>query len=304
MRHVPVLLEEVLDVLNLAPGKIIVDATLGDGGHSEAILEKTAPDGTVIGIDADSGSLTRAQTYLERFGDRVTFVHNNFVHLQTILDELGIDQVDGILIDLGWSSSQFAESGKGFSFEKNEPLDMRFTPETQIHSAADLINESSGDELQEIFEKYGEERQAKAIAERIVTVREGSPIETTTDLVDIILAIYREKMGTDKKVPWIGGLHPATKVFQALRIAVNDELSVIEEIIPIAIERLSPCGRLAIISFHSLEDRIVKHAFKAAATIGDVQIMTKKPIVCSPEEADANPPSRSAKLRVAVKKPV
>lgn len=300
MRHEPVLLEEVLEALQLKSGSTVIDCTLGDGGHSDAILKKTAPHGRLVGIDADPESLARSKQYLYSEADRITFVRENFDQLSDIVRDSNIDHVDAILMDLGWSSPQFAERKRGFSFlQMDEPLDMRYTPLGDTKTASTLLRETSEDELEHIFRTYGEERLSKEIAHAITHYEKD--INTTGDLVDCILAVYRKKLKTDKEVPWIGGLHPATKVFQALRIAVNDEFGVIERAIPQAIDILASGGRLAVITFHSGEDRIVKHLFKSIAQKGTIEIITKKPIVASESEAHTNPRTRSAKLRVIQK---
>ncbi len=317
-RHVPVLLEEVVALLNLKPGMNAVDCTLGDGGHSEAILEKTSPNGKLLGIDADPESLMRAKQNLYRFGERVIGVRDNFVNIKKIVTEHGFGPVNAILMDLGWSSPQFAERGRGFSFEKDEPLDMRYAPSARnthhvtttdnaTHdtgyvirdTAADIVNTYDWDDLYRIFRMYGEEDLAKEIAEEIIDVRKKEAIKTTRQLVDIVLTVYRRKLKTDKEIPWIGGLHPATKVFQALRIETNHELDVLRQALPDAVDILAPGGRLAVITFHSLEDRIVKHYF---ASHKAVSVVNKKPIVASEEEIKNNIRSRSAKLRVVEKK--
>lgn len=309
MRHIPVLLNEVITALNLANGKNVIDCTLGDAGHSEEILKLTGPKGKLLGIDADPEAILRAKKYLYEFGDRVIFERNNFESLKSIVTEQKFGLVDGILIDLGWSSPQFEERGRGFSFlNSEEPLDMRYGV-SQVRnelnelktnvSACEVVNFSSEEELENTFRNYGEEKLSKEIAEAIFVNRKQKQIETVGDLVQIILEVYRKKLKSKKEIPWVGGLHPATKVFQALRIAVNDELGVIERVLPQAIDILKPNGRLAIISFHSLEDRIIKHYFKKH--IDQVHIITKKPIVCSQKEYEENPRARSAKLRVVEK---
>ena len=311
MRHVPVLLNEVIEQLALKPGANVIDCTLGDAGHAEKILEKIVPDGKLLGIDADIEAILCAKKYLYNFEGQVIFVRDNFVNLQKIVAEQKFGPVNGILLDLGWSSPQFEERGRGFSFEKSdEPLDMRYGLQIadcrlQNKTAGELVNELSESELEKIFREYGEEKLSKEIAKAIKETK--TEIKTVGELVSIILEVYRKKLKTNKEVPWVGGLHPATKVFQALRIAVNDELGVIEKVLPQAVEALAPQGRLAIITFHSLEDRIVKHFFqKASFGSGSglsktIKIITKKPIVCSKEEWDANPRARSAKLRVVEK---
>lgn len=309
MRHVPVLLNEVLENLELKPGMNVVDCTLGDAGHSEEILKKTAPSGKLLGIDADPESLLRAKQYLYTFEGRVTFVRDNFSGLAKIISQNNIGPIHGIVMDLGWSSPQFAERGRGFSFDKDEPLDMRYEgQQTTVNSkqtATDIVNTYDWDDLYRIFRMYGEEDLSKEIAEEIISIRNKehgtrNKIETTKQLVDIILNVYRKKLKTDKEVPWIGGLHPATKVFQALRIEVNQELEVLREALPQAVEALQSGGRLAVITFHSLEDRIVKHYF-ASIDHKTANIVNKKPITASEKELEKNVRARSAKLRVVEK---
>lgn len=310
MRHVPVLLNEVIEGLNLEPGKNVIDCTLGDAGHSEKILEMTAPNGKLLGIDADPEAILRAKQYLYNFEDRVIFARDNFENLEKIVDENNFKDVSGILMDFGWSSPQFAERGRGFSFEKlAEPLDMRYGGSRIGHelneldtnyTASDLLNNLDEKALEKIFREYGEENLSKEIAGIIVENRKNKDIKTVGDLVEIILQIYRLKLKTDKEIPWVGGLHPATKVFQALRIAVNDEFGVIERVLPQAIEILKTGGRLAVITFHSTEDRIVKHYFKSQ--VGKtIELINKKPIVCSEKEYEENLRARSAKLRIVEK---
>lgn len=302
MRHVPVLLQEVVESLCLKPNMKIVDCTLGDAGHSDAILQKLGSTGRLLAIDADPEAVLRAKQFLYQYENQVTFVRENFSHLQKIVEEKKFAPVQGILIDLGWSTPQFAERGRGFSFQENEPLDMRYSgnAELQKQTAAHVVASKTESELEYIFRMFGEENLSKEIAHAVVLERENKKIETTGELVETILKVYREKLKTTKEIPWIGGLHPATKVFQALRIAVNEELEVLEQVLPQALNILSPGGRLAIITFHSLEDRIVKHYFKSKEN-KTLRIITKKPIVCGKQEYDANPPSRSAKLRVIEK---
>lgn len=303
MRHIPVLLKEVIEALELTSGKNVIDCTLGDAGHSERILEATSPDGKLMGIDADAEALLRAKNFLHRFEDRVVYARENFEHLTRIIEENNFRPVDGILIDLGWSSPQFEERQRGFSFQnESESLDMRYDTREfpDRYTASQIVSTYSYDQLEEAFRVYGEERLSREIAIRIIEVRKDQQIVTVKDLVTIVLEVYRKKLKTDKEVPWIGGLHPATKVFQALRIAVNDELGVIERVLPQAIEVLAPGGVLAVITFHSLEDRIVKHYFKKH--VGkNFTIITKKPMVAGEEEHASNPRARSAKLRVIKK---
>ena len=302
MRHIPVLLSETIEGLDLHEGDIVVDCTLGDAGHAEQIMELIAPTGKLIGIDADAEALLRAKQFLYRFGEHATFVKDNFSNLSSITHAEGVHgKVHAILADLGWSTPQFAERGRGFSFfNEDELLDMRYGSGA-IAPAHELLDEMSESQLTEIFQEYADESLASNIAYAIVQHRKKAHIRTVGDLVEIVLQTYREKLGTEKRVPWVGGNHPATKVFQALRIAVNDEYGVIKSFIPEAIEALAPGGILAIITFHSGEDRIVKHMFKKAASLGQIQLVQRKPIVCSEEEAKENPPSRSAKLRLVKK---
>ena len=297
MRHIPVLPIEVVMNLNLKPGAKVIDCTLGDAGHSELMLEKIGPKGKLLGIDADPESLLRAKKFLDKFGKQVVFVRDNFSNLEKIVAENDFTNVDAVLMDFGWSTPQFKERGRGFSFEKDEPLDMRYggTGET----AADILNQYTVDELIKIFRYYGEEKLSNEIALEIVEARKVMPIATSAQFVEIVLKTYRKKLKTDKQVPWVGGTHPATQVFQALRIAVNSEFEVIRQALPQALEVLKPGGRLAVITFHSLEDRIVKQYFVRNNRI--LRIINKKPIVASEEELKNNPSSRSAKLRIIEK---
>lgn len=307
-RHIPVLVAEVISGLNLRPGMNAVDGTLGDGGHAEAILEATAPNGKLLGLDADPESLLRAKQYLYRFVERVIYRRDNFANLEKIIKANNFGNIYGIVLDLGWSSPQFDERGRGFSFEKSEPLDMRYYQSSAAGdrksepsaTAAEIVNGYTEEKLASLFRRYGEEPLNKEIAAAVVKSRRGAKIETTLHLAEIILETYRQKLGSEKKVPWIGGLHPATRVFQALRIAVNDELEVIRQALPQAIAALERGGRLAVISFHSLEDRLVKQYFKAVEN-KSVTLVTRKPIVPSEEEVARNPRARSAKLRIVEK---
>ncbi len=298
-RHVPVLLKEVIDNLQLKSGSKVIDCTLGDAGHSEAILDQIGPKGKLLGIDADPESLLRAKKFLDKFGKQVVFVRDNFVNLKEIVSVNDFKNVDAVLLDLGWSTPQFKERGRGFSFENNEPLDMRYNG-VSGESATDIINEYTEKELEKILRYYGEENLSREIAKDIVGTRVVNKIDHTAPLVEIILGVYRRKLKTDKEVPWIGGIHPATKVFQALRIAVNKELTVVQQVLPQAVELLSSGGRLAVISFHSLEDRIVKQFFVKNQN-KTIRVINKKPIVASEKELINNPSSRSAKLRIIEK---
>ena len=299
MRHVPVLLNEVLEGLNLNKNSKVIDCTLGDAGHSEAILDKVGPKGKLLGIDADPESLLRAKRNLYRYENQVTFVRDNFVNLKEIVSANNFENANAILIDLGWSTPQFKERGRGFSFENDEPLDMRYGGVTG-ETATDIINEYSEAELEKILRYYGEENLSREVAKEIVGARAVNRIDHTAPLVEIILGVYRRKLKTTKEIPWVGGIHPATKVFQALRIAVNKELEVVKQVLPEAIDALVSGGRLAVITFHSLEDRIVKQYFVKTQN-KTIRIINKKPLIASEEELANNPSSRSAKLRIIEK---
>ncbi|MFH1226222.1 MAG: 16S rRNA (cytosine(1402)-N(4))-methyltransferase RsmH [bacterium] len=307
-QHQSVLLEEVIELLNPQPNQHFIDCTLGGGGHAEAILERTGPNGKLLGIDLDDEAIKNGREKLARFGDRVVLIQGNFKNINKIKDEFFPKcAISGILADLGLSSNQLAGgSGRGFSFKVDQQLDMRLD-DKQALTAAEIVNHYSEEQLFEIFQNYGQEKLAGLIAQKIIVVRQKHPpsasrrsgIKTTAELVEIILAVYRQKLKSQKEIPWIGGLHPATKVFQALRIAVNDELENLRVFLAEAIKALSPNGRLAVISFHSLEDRIIKQFFKNQS---DLKIINKKVIPPSFQERKNNPRSRSAKLRVAAKK--
>ncbi len=298
-RHVPVLLTEVVEGLQLKANSKVIDCTLGDAGHSEKILEKIGPKGKLLGIDADPESLLRAKKFLDKFGKQVFFARDNFNNLKEITKINDFENADAILMDFGWSTPQFKERGRGFSFENNESLDMRYSG-VSGESAADIVSEYSEAELEKILRYYGEEKLSREIAKDIVGARAVNKIDHTAPLVEIILGVYRRKLKTDKEVPWVGGIHPATKVFQALRIAVNKELEVIKEVLPQAVEILSSGGRLAVITFHSLEDRIVKQYFVKNQN-KTIKIINKKPIIASAQELEINQSSRSAKLRIIEK---
>lgn len=300
--HVPVLYNEVLEWLTPTTPEHYIDGTVGAGGHAWEILEASSPDGQLLGLDADPKALKIARERLADFGDRITLVHANFDTLETVAPAYGFEAVAGILLDLGLSSMQLADTTRGFSFQEEGPLDMRFDPR-QPQMAADLVNNLPADELADILRRYGEERYSRRIAQAIEAER---PVHTTQELVAII----------ERVVPTREKVHPATRTFQALRIATNDELGALERALPQAVDLLKPGGRLAIISFHSLEDRIVKHSFREAAQdcicppelpicVCDheptLKVLTKKPITPSTNEIEHNPRSRSAKLRVAAR---
>jgi len=279
--HESVLVEEVRGFLAPGPGKVIVDATVGTGGHAATFL---ACGAQVIGVDQDPEALELARDRLDPFSDRVRLLRGNFRDLSALLAPLSLSRVDGVLLDLGASSLQFDRPERGFSFQADGPLDMRMDPDAAT-TAADLVNHLSETDLARILWEYGEERYARRIARALVRAR---PIRTTNDLASIVARLYPR--GRHR-------IHPATRTFQALRIAVNDELSALEEGLPAALGLLSSGGVLCAISFHSLEDRTVKRFLRQAALAGQVEVLTRKPVVPEPEETARNPRARSAKLR-------
>ncbi len=313
MPHIPVLLEEVLEHLDLQPNVHIIDATLGEGGHALAILKCTAPNGKVLGIDHDSAleDVVRGKLSAQHIADtRFYFSHGSFENLQEHVRNSDFESVQGIVLDIGLSSRAVDDAQRGFSFQKDGPLDMRFdqTNDT-IQTAADIINTWKEKDLIKIFREYGEERWAKTIAGRIVKERKLNSFTRTRELAELINRTIPKKYQQKN-------IHPATRVFQALRIEVNDELEALRLVLPQALDILMPHGRLAVISFHSLEDRIVKHFFKAESREcicppefpicrcehkARLAIRTRKPIIPTTEERQNNPRSRSAKLRVAEK---
>ena len=288
--HLPVMLEEVVACLAPVDGGLYVDGNLGLGGHTERILETCGPTGQVVGFDWDAAALTLAQERLARFAGRVRFVHENFTSIKETLMELGIGTIDGLLLDLGLSSLQLDASGRGFSFKGSEPLDMRMD-QRQTTTAAELVNEASEEELADIFFYYGEERQARRIAEQIVTERRKEKIVSTDQLVALVDRAIPKRFHPKK-------IHVATKVFQALRIAVNHELDSLEQILADGATLLAPGARFCVISFHSLEDRLVKQAFRENPLL---EIVTPKPLTPGRAECLRNPRARSAKLRVAAR---
>jgi 16S rRNA (cytosine1402-N4)-methyltransferase len=300
--HIPVLLDEVLEGLSPLPGQRFIDGTLGAGGHTEAILKTVAPHGQVLALDADPSALEIARRRLAAYGDRVHFIHANFAQLAAVARALDFVPVHGVLLDLGLSSVQLDAVERGFSFQSAGPLDMRYDPNSPT-TAADLVNNLAQDELANLIYRFGEERRSRAIARAIVAAR---PLHTTYQLAEVVARAVGGRRG-DR-------LHPATRTFQALRIAVNDELEVLQAALPAATSILAPGGRLAVISFHSLEDRIVKEFFRRESrdcicppeqpvcTCGHratLHIITPKPITVTSTEAALNPRARSAKLRVA-----
>ena len=305
-KHVSVLLHECIDALAIRPDGIYLDGTLGGAGHSSEIARRLTDGGLLIGVDRDPVALEAAQARLAPWMEHVRLVHANFREIDRILDSLHIERVDGMLFDLGVSSPQLDDGARGFSYMADAPLDMRMNAEDRL-TAHEIVNTWPQEELKRILYDYGEERYAPAIAAAIVRRRTQAPIETTLQLVDVIRGAMPPQALREKQ-------HPAKRSFQAIRIAVNDELGAVEDMMHAAIDRLSPGGRLAVITFHSLEDRIVKSAMQAAArgctcppefpvcVCGKkpkVRLITRKPIVSGPEELEQNPRARSAKLRVA-----
>lgn len=297
--HIPVLLQSTIEGLALTKGETVVDATLGLGGHAKEILEQIGPTGTLIGFDQDGSTLAKAQENLKSYSARKIFRQENFRYLSKVLAEEGIERVDKFLFDLGFSSEQMDSSGRGFSFSKDEPLEMtlrdKITPETL--TAEIIVNEWSEESLADIIYGYGEERYSRRIASAIVRGREIKQIKTTGQLVEIIKSALPVRY-TQTTGPGRRKIHFATKTFQALRITVNDELGAIKEGLAIAWEKLTPDGRIAVISFHGLEARIVKNFVREKKILGELILINKKPITASREEIIANPRSRSAQLRI------
>jgi len=285
--HVPVLLKETIELLNLHSGDKVIDGTVGLGGHSKVILEKISPNGCLLAFDRDPRQIETVRINLKSFGDRVTFINDSYANLAQPAYAQGFAPAAAVLLDLGYSSVHVADAARGFSFQTEGPLDMRYDPTSGL-TAADIVNTWSAEELARIFLIYGEEKNAKKIAQAITKVRKEKKFVTTTDLANLISEV----------TPRHGKIHPATKVFQALRIATNDELGELERALPEIIKILKPGGRLVIISFHSLEDRIVKVFFKKQNNKTLINL-TKHVIVPTEEETKQNPRSRSAKLRVA-----
>ncbi|MDA1183915.1 MAG: 16S rRNA (cytosine(1402)-N(4))-methyltransferase RsmH [Acidobacteria bacterium] len=288
--HEPVMVAEVLEHLAPARGGVFVDCTVGYGGHARAVLEAGAS--RLIALDRDPAALADAAVGLAAFGDRVTLVHADYRRLDAVLDELGIDGVDGLLADLGVSSMQLDGPGRGFSFRRDEPLDMRMDPTTGP-TAAEAISDADEKTLADVIYEFGEERHSRRIARAITGARQRSPVSTTGQLAEIVRRAVPRK-GYSR-------IDPATRTFQAIRIWVNRELEELDVFLTQAVRRLRPGGRLVIISFHSLEDRIVKHTLRALQAAGDVEltIRTKRPVVPGEVEANRNPRARSAKLRAA-----
>ena len=307
-QHKSVLLQECIDALNIRPDGIYLDGTLGGAGHSSQIARRLTEGGRLIGVDRDRTALAAAKERLAPYADRVTLVHSNFAEIDAILDSLGIPAVDGMLFDLGVSSPQLDDASRGFSYMADAPLDMRMDKDDAL-TAGEVVNTWPQGELRRILYDYGEERYAPQIAAAICRAREKAPVETTLELVDIIRSAMPAQALREKQ-------HPAKRSFQAIRIAVKDELGAVSRMMQAAVGRLNPGGRLAVITFHSLEDRIVKSEMQQAArgctcppefpvcVCGKkplVKLVTRKPIVSGPAELEENPRARSAKLRVAEK---
>lgn len=301
--HIPVLADELIDSLNIVPEGIYVDGTAGGGGHSSLIAEKLSGKGRLIAIDHDEEAIAAAKEKLEKYGDRVTIVRDNFRHIKSILDDLGIMEVNGIILDIGVSSHQLDDAKRGFSYMKDGPLDMRMDRQSSI-TAEDLVRESTEEELTDIIKSFGEERYAKLIARAIVKKRSIVPIKTTLELKAIIEEAVPKRAGNNG--------NPAMRTFQALRIEVNHELDALNESLDTMIDLLAPKGRISVISFHSLEDRIVKENFKknedpctcppsfpvcVCGKVSKGRRINKKAITAGEKELEENPRSHSAKLR-------
>lgn len=305
--HIPVLLKETIENLNIKEDGIYVDGTMGGASHSKEIAKRLTT-GRLISIDQDADAIKEGTEVLREFGERSTIVKSNFSNLEQILDDLGIEKIDGLLLDLGVSSYQLDQGERGFSYHQDYPLDMRMDQSKDL-TARDVVNKYSQEDLERIILTYGEERWARRISEFIVAERKKKPIETTFDLVEVIKKAIPKSQRMDK--------HPAIKTFQAIRIEVNNELNIIDKTIDSAIRRMNPGGRICIITFHSLEDRIVKNAFRyqeldcicdprapicTCDKVSTLKVITRKPILPSKEEVLKNPRSRSAKLRVGMRK--
>jgi len=298
--HVSVLLQEVINGLDVQARETVLDATLGGGGHAQLLLQRVGASGTVIAIDADNAALIRSREHLEHtakhYGATLFLEQSNFRYIHEVLKKIGITEVHKVLFDLGLSSQEIEESGRGFSFKRNEPLLMTFSNELRADelTAQEIVNTWDEENIAIIIKSYGEERYARRIARAIIEVRQHKTIETTFDLVEIIINATPHSYHHMK-------IHPATRTFQALRMTVNDEVGALKDGLLHAFEALVPDGRIAVISFHSIEDRIVKHFFKQLIVDGKAGQITKKPIIPTVEEIEENPRSRSAKLRIISK---
>jgi 16S rRNA (cytosine1402-N4)-methyltransferase len=305
--HVPVLLEEVIEYLNPQPNENFIDCTFGYGGHSLEIFKRIKPDGKILGIEWDAKTIEAVEAGNKKleFGQNLILVNDTYSNLKNIVEKNNFYSVNGILFDLGISSWDIEKSGRGFSFLRKEPLDMRFN-ENNLLTAREIINKWPEEKLADIFYQYGEERRARVVARHIISARKEKSIETTIDLAEIIKKAMPARnalrsMAGGPVRQRFGRIHPATRVFQALRIAVNDELGNLVAGLKDSLEILAPGGRIAVISFHSLEDRIVKNFFRDKFKEGKLKILTKKPVIAGEEEVARNPRSRSSKLRVAEK---
>lgn len=298
--HKPVLLIEVLEFLRLQAGMTVVDGTLGNGGHAIEILKRIGSQGRLIGMDQDPSAIGKCRERLLDF-PQVVFRQENFENVERVLDRLNIPSVDAVILDVGFSSDQLEDGTRGFSFEREGPLDMRMNPFTTTR-ARDLVNKLSAQKLEKLFCDYGEERYARRFAQGVCRARELNPIQTTQDLVHALMETLPYGLRAPRgRRPARARRHPATRVFQALRIAVNDELRVLDRALPLFWQRLKPGGRMAVISFHSLEDRIVKNHFRQWYRDKKALRITKSPITPSRDEVRDNPRARSAKLRVVEK---
>ena len=306
-KHVPVLLKETIEWLACKPGGTFVDCTLGLGGHARPVLERIQPDGRLIAIEADAETLEKTRRTLFAWRENVTFVHDNFRNLEEILNRADVSRVDGILLDLGFSAAQVGEASRGFSLYKPGPLDMRFDRRQSL-TAAEIVNRYPEKEIVRILREYGEERSAAGIAAAILRRRKESEFSSTTELAQLVARVVP---------PSRKRIHPATKAFQALRIAVNREIESLTLALPQAITALNPEGRLVVLSYHSLEDRVVKHTLRRfekgcvcppsfpvcrCGRISEIDVMTKKPIRPSQSEVQSNPRSRSVRMRVCQRK--
>lgn len=292
MTHQSVLLQESIDGLDISEGEVFIDATFNDGGHSIEVCRRLKEQVKIIGIDLDSDALEKARARFKEERCRISLYQENFRNLNLVLEKEGIESVDAILFDLGFSSVQLEESGRGFSFKREEPLIMTLSKEPGGLTAYEVVNEWGEQQLETIIRHYGEERSARRIAKAIVLAREAKPIKTTLDLSNVI----EKEIGSRR-----GKIHSATKTFQAIRITVNDELYALREGLEKGFESLAPGGRMAVISFHSLEDRIVKRYFKKIVSEKRGLLLNKKPTTASLDEREENPRSRSAKLRIITK---
>ena len=312
--HLPVLYQEIIEALRPVSGGFYVDCTVGAGGHAKGILTASSPDGLLLGFDLDPNAIGLAKHTLSEFGNRVILIQDSYTNLEDRVEELGWGLVDGIVLDLGASSMQFDMPERGFSFLFDAPLDMRFDP-SQETTAADLVNELSLEELASVLYSYGEEKHAKRIAQEIVKSR---PITTTGELAEVVVRATKASRKRKMKKGYKREIHPATRTFQALRIAVNNELRSLQDVLPQAVNVLKPGGRLAVISFHSLEDRIVKQFSRRESKDcicppeqlictcdhkASIKVINRKPIRPSIEEVRKNVRSRSAKLRIVEKLP-